>query len=237
MLALVGGRNYGITQLNHAVAQRPTGSIFKPFVYAAAFNTASTARRSPARTSCSHRVTMLERRADHLHATATRSTRPRNFEGEYHGQVTARYALQHSLNIATIDSPRWSASTTWPRWRATPASKSARGTPSVAIGAYDATPLDMAGAYTVFANNGVHIDPWMLATVRNANGDIDRPTTRPTAKQVLDPRVAYLTTNLMENVMNHGTGEPRARTRLHRARRGQDRHQPRRLVRRATPPT
>ena len=50
--------------------------------------------------------------------------------------------------------------------------KSARATPSMAIGSYDATPLDMAGAYTVFANGGVHIDPWMLASVRTPTGDV-----------------------------------------------------------------
>jgi penicillin-binding protein 1B len=60
--------------------------------------------------------------------------------------------------------------------------KNARGTPSVAIGSYDATPLDMAGAYTVFANGGVHLDPWMLASVRTPNGDIVTDYT-PTSKQ------------------------------------------------------
>ena len=50
--------------------------------------------------------------------------------------------------------------------------KNARGTPSVAIGSYDATPLEMAGAYTVFANSGLHLDPWMLASVRTPTGDI-----------------------------------------------------------------
>ncbi|HXR37566.1 MAG TPA: penicillin-binding transpeptidase domain-containing protein, partial [Terracidiphilus sp.] len=83
--------------------------------------------------------------------------------------------------------------------------KNARGTPSVAIGSYDAAPLDMAGAYTIFANNGLHLDPWMLASVRTATGDIVTDYT-PTSKQVLDPRVAYLTTNMLENVINHGTG-------------------------------
>ena len=83
--------------------------------------------------------------------------------------------------------------------------KNARGTPSVAIGSYDATPLDMAGAYTVFANGGVHLDPWMLASVRTPTGDVITDFT-PTSKQVLDPRVAYLTTNLMEGVMNFGYG-------------------------------
>jgi penicillin-binding protein 1B len=75
----------------------------------------------------------------------------------------------------------------------------------VAIGSYDATPLDMAGAYTIFANSGLHLDPWMLASVRSTNGDIINDYT-PTSKQLLDPRVAYLTTDMLENVINHGTG-------------------------------
>ena len=78
--------------------------------------------------------------------------------------------------------------------------KDARGTPSVAIGSYGATPLDMAGAYTTFANGGVHLDPWLMASVRTPSGDVITDFT-PTSKQVLDPRVAYLTTNLMEGVM------------------------------------
>jgi penicillin-binding protein 1B len=84
--------------------------------------------------------------------------------------------------------------------------KSARGTPSMAIGSYDATPLDMAGAYTVFSNGGAHVDPWMLASVRTPTGDIITDYT-PTTRQVLDPRVAYLTTNMLEAVLQgEGTG-------------------------------
>jgi penicillin-binding protein 1B len=62
----------------------------------------------------------------------------------------------------------------------------------------------MAGAYTVFANNGVHLTPWMLASVRNTNGDIVSDFS-PEAKQVMDPRAAYLTQSLLEGVMNYGT--------------------------------
>jgi penicillin-binding protein 1B len=75
----------------------------------------------------------------------------------------------------------------------------------VAIGSYDAEPLDMAGAYTIFANNGVHLEPWMLASIRTSTGDIISDYA-PASKQVLDPRVAYLTTSLMQNVIDHGTG-------------------------------
>ncbi len=107
----------------------------------------------------------------------------------------------------------------------------ARGTPSVAIGTYNATPIDMAGAYTVFANNGVHLKPWMLASVRNANGDIVADYA-PEAKQVLDPRAAFLTQSLLENVMTFGTGAAARAHGFTRPRRRQDRHLPRRLVRR-----
>ncbi len=62
----------------------------------------------------------------------------------------------------------------------------------------------MAGAYSVFANNGVHLTPWMLASVRNTNGDIVSDFS-PEAKQVMDPRAAYLTQSLLEGAINYGT--------------------------------
>ena len=74
----------------------------------------------------------------------------------------------------------------------------------MAIGTYEATPLDMAGVYTTFANYGVHLKPWILASVRNPNGDIVADFA-PEAKQILDPRVAYLTQSLLEGVINRGT--------------------------------
>jgi penicillin-binding protein 1B len=83
--------------------------------------------------------------------------------------------------------------------------KSARGTPAMAIGAYDATPLEMAGAYTIFANGGMRLEPWMLSSVRTNTGDVITDYSHD-SKQILDPRVAYLTVSLMENVINAGTG-------------------------------
>jgi penicillin-binding protein 1B len=65
----------------------------------------------------------------------------------------------------------------------------------------------MAGAYTVFANGGVHIDPWMLASVRTPTGDVIDDYS-PTTRQVLDPRVAFLTTYLMKAVLQGNGGDP-----------------------------
>jgi penicillin-binding protein 1B len=130
---------------------------------------------------------------------------PRNYKDEYHGQVTAMYALAHSLNNATIGLAAQVGFDNVASLARESGVKNARGTPSVAIGSYDATPLDMAGAYTIFANGGLHLDPWLLASVRTPSGDVIDDYS-PTSKQVLDPRVAYLTTNLMEGVMNFGYG-------------------------------
>jgi len=204
VLALVGGRSYGNSQLNHAVAKRPTGSIFKPFVYAAAFATAAEGTVLPGQNKLFSQVTMLSDEQTTYDVGGQEYT-PRNFEGEYHEQVTARYALQKSLNNATIGLAAMVGFDRVAALAREAGVKSARGTPSVAIGSYDAAPLDMAGAYTIFANKGLHLDPWMLASVRTPTGDIITDYT-PTSKQLLDPRVAYLTTDMLENVINHGTG-------------------------------
>ena len=224
VLALVGGRNYGTSQLNHAVSKRPTGSIFKPFVYAAAFATATEGTMLPGQSSLFSPVTMLnDEQTTYGEGTAQEYT-PRNFEGEYHSQVTARYALMRSLNNATISLASMVGFDRVAALARDAGIKSVRGTPSMAIGAYDATPLEMAGAYTVFANRGLHIDPWMLASVRTATGDMITDYT-PASRQVLDPRVAYLTTSLMEAVMNGGTAAGVRGMRIFCSRRGQNRHQ------------
>ena len=204
ILALVGGRNYGSSQLDHAAAERPTGSIFKPFVYAAAYNTSLNGTQlgddgvftALTKLDDDPRPFMFDGKA----------YEPNNFErGEYPGMVTAVEAIAHSLNIATVGLAEEVGYENVAALARSSGIVNARGTPSVAIGAYDATPIDMAGAYTVFANNGVHLKPWMLYSVRNANGDILADFT-PEAKQVLDPRTAFLTQSLMENVMTFGTG-------------------------------
>jgi penicillin-binding protein 1B len=203
VLALVGGRSYGSSQVNHAVAHRPTGSIFKPFVYATAFATAVEGTPLEGQDKVFSQVTMLNDQQT-TYEVGNQEYTPKNFKGEYYGEITARYALMRSDNNATISLAAMVGFDRVAALAREAGIKSARGTPSVAIGSYDATPLDMAGAYTVFANGGMHIDPWMVASVRTSTGDIITDYT-PTTRQVLDPRVAYLTTNMLEAVLNGGT--------------------------------
>jgi penicillin-binding protein 1B len=204
ILALVGGRNYGVSQLDHAVAERPTGSIFKPFVYAAAYNS-SLNGMSLGDGGVFTALTHLNDEATTFTFDNGRQTyTPKNLISGYRGDVIAAYALAHSLNAATVQLGQMVGFDNVAALARESGITSARGTPSVAIGTYVATPIDMAGAYTVFANSGVHLTPWMLASVRNANGDIVSDFS-PEAKQVMDPRAAFLTQSLLEGVMNYGT--------------------------------
>ncbi|HKO19959.1 MAG TPA: transglycosylase domain-containing protein [Acidobacteriaceae bacterium] len=203
ILALVGGRNYGVSQLNHAIAERPTGSIFKPFVYATAYNTSLNGTQFDSN-GVFTAVSLLDDDPRTFMFDGKAYT-PGNFErGEYPGMVTAAQALAHSLNIATIGLAERIGYENVAALAKSAGITSVRATPSMAIGTYSATPIDMAGAYTVFANGGVHEQPWLLASVRNANGDVVADFA-PTGKQVLDPRTAYLTQSLMENAMVFGT--------------------------------
>ncbi len=207
VLALVGGRNYGQSQLNHAVSHRPTGSIFKPFVYAAAFNSslAGTQLTTPDGVSAVFTPAMVLPNELQDFAFAGGTYSPRNFHRNSQDELTAQAALKTSANNATVALAQMVGFGNVTALAHDAGIASVRATPAIALGAYDATPLDMAGAYTVFANNGNAIKPWMLASIRSANGDPVQDFSAQT-HPVLDPRVAYLTTNMMEAVLNSGTG-------------------------------
>jgi penicillin-binding protein 1B len=220
VLALVGGRNYGMSQLDHAIAKRPTGSIFKPFVYAAAINTAVTGQTMFANTSTDPNTGVVNN-TDGVFTPASliddaqvsiaiggdQVYEPRNYHENFHGEVTARYALAESLNNATV---RLAQEVGFERVAALAKAAgitSVRATPAIALGAYDATPIEMSGAYTVFANGGTRMAPIMVKSVRDARGAV-LDNYHSDSKTVLDPRVAYVMTTMMEAVINGGTGYP-----------------------------
>jgi penicillin-binding protein 1B len=199
VLALVGGRNYAMSQLNHALAKRPTGSIFKPFVYAAAMNTGvdgSATVITPASTVVDEPSSF---------AYGDQIYEPRNYKEEYHGEVSLRYALAMSLNNATVKVAEEVGYDKVADLARSAGIASVKATPAMALGSYDATPLDMAGAYTSFANNGFRVSPILVNSLRNSKGDViaNFSTDR---KPVLDPRVAYVMTSMMEGVVNNGLG-------------------------------
>jgi penicillin-binding protein 1B len=225
VLALVGGRNYGFSQLDHAVAKRPTGSIFKPFVYAAAINTAITGQvvsvgHTDPETGGNAPPTIDTSGAPGIFTPATlvddsqvsiaykdEVYEPRNYHEAFHGEVTARYALAMSLNNATVRVAQGVGFGAVASLAKAAGITGVKATPAIALGAYDASPLEMSGAYTVFSNAGARVSPLMLKSVRDARGGVLNDY-HSDSKGILDPRVAYVMTTMMQSVIDSGTGYP-----------------------------
>jgi len=198
--ALVGGRDYGVSQLNHTLARRQPGSSFKPFVYAAALSSGVDGSQ-PLVTTASILVDEPT-----TFQFGDLPYEPENYKQEYHGPVTVRQALAHSLNVATV---RLAEMVGYDKVRnlavAAGMNKDLLATPAIALGAYVATPLEVAGAYTIFANEGRYVAPRFILAVKDTSGDTlwrSPIETRP----VLDPRVSYLMVNLLQSVIDSGTG-------------------------------
>ena len=186
--AIIGSRDYARSQLNRIFAKRPPGSVFKPFVYAAAMNTgieggsqvftpASTVDDSPA-----------------VFRAGKQTYQPSNFKKELFGTLTYRQALAKSDNIAAVKVAQLVGfDQVVSMARRSGLNDEIRPTPSVALGTYAVTPLEIAGAYTSFANGGTWVKPQIL---HNEGAE---------THQAMDPRVAYLMVNMMEEVMRSGT--------------------------------
>jgi len=198
--ALIGGRDYGTSQLNHAIARRQPGSVFKPFVYAAAFTNAVDGVQ-PIITP----VTTVDDEPTTFQFEGQEYT-PNNYGERFMGRVTIRDALTNSLNVATVKVAELIGyGRVVQIARQMGLGNNIRATPAVALGAYEMTPVEVAAGYTAFGQGGMRAEPEFLREVVSANGTMLEKVT-PQTHQVLDPRVAYLVTSVMKDVLNRGTG-------------------------------
>ncbi len=199
--ALIGGRNYGLSQLNRALARRPPGSVFKPFVYTAALNTGL---EDP-----SNALTPVSSFVDEpktFYYDTSKTYEPSNFHQAFYGNVTMRAALIKSLNIPTVEiAEKVGYRTVLDLARRAGLTMDAYATPAIALGSVGVTPVEIAGAYTIFANKGVYEQPSYITEIRDQRGSqiYSNPGEQ---RRVIDPRVAYMMTNLMEDVLRSGTG-------------------------------
>jgi penicillin-binding protein 1B len=135
-----------------------------------------------------------------------RTYEPNNYHEEYRGTVTLRTALQHSLNVPTIKIAEMigfdRVATLAKRLGL---NAKIKGYPSIALGAFEVTPIEMAGAYTAFANGGRRMQPHALLRVTSADGSTNKPY-KYEPQEVMRPELAYLMTYLMQGVINSGTG-------------------------------
>jgi penicillin-binding protein 1B len=194
VLAMVGGRSYGDSQLNRATdAQRQPGSVFKPFVYAAALESGlsplSMYRDAPQEFS-------YDRRARY---------RPANYGGGYSMQdVTMRTALVKSLNVVTVDVAMNTGLERVARLAEGFGLPKPEPYPALALGTTEATPLKLAAAYTAFANLGQRVEPRAIAHAVNADGEVVMGEARQ-GRQVVKPTTAYMITDMLRDVIDHGT--------------------------------
>ncbi len=200
--ALVGGRNYTASQLNRSLARRQPGSAFKPFVYAAALSTPLANRPGPAWTPLSK---IYDDPTTFVYDGGY-SYQPANFNDAYYGLVTLRYALTRSLNVSTVKIAQMVGyDAVVDLARQAGMNLRIQPTPAVALGAYEVTPLEIAGAWTIFANGGVRQDPYLIRMVQDRSSAV-LERAEPRGIPVLDSRVAFLMTNLLEGVIQQGTG-------------------------------
>ena len=198
--ALIGGRNYGMSQLNRILAKRQPGSSFKPFVYTAALNTALSGGGqviTPASIIDDEQTTFW---------FDGKPYEPSNFEHKFYGNVTLRDALAHSLNVATVKvAEETGYGAVVDLARRAGLNLEIQPTPAVALGAYEVTPLEIAGAYTIFVNHGIYSKPSFISNIANDRGS-QIFASEPEHRNVLDPRVAFLMDQLLEEVVRSGTG-------------------------------
>jgi penicillin-binding protein 1B len=198
--AVIGGRDYGQSQLNHALAHRQPGSVFKPFVYAAAFANA-VGNVQPVITP----ATTVDDEPTTFEFDGKEYT-PNNYGEKFMGHVTVREALTNSLNVATVKVAELIGyGRVVQIARQMGLGTNIQPTPAVALGAYEMTPVDVAAGYTAFATMGTRAEPEFLHRVVRADGSTLEQYT-PETRSVLDPRVAYLVDSVLQDVLNRGTG-------------------------------
>jgi penicillin-binding protein 1B len=224
--AIVGGRDYGGSQLNRALAKRQPGSTFKPFVYAAAIDTALDRERAMM-IGRGHGASLPDyAKATYPPPPAVLTTssivndvptafefdeiqppyKPSNHLDKFYGQISLRYALMRSINVATVKVGEMAGY----QRVADLAERVEMGEnvdpfPSLLLGAYEVTPLDVAAAYSAFVNKGVRAEPRFVQYVRTDQGDTLFQSELE-QRDVMDTRVAYIVTHMMRDVIRYGSG-------------------------------
>ncbi len=204
IVAMVGGRDYGKSQLNRVTdAYRQPGSSFKPFVYATALNTAY----DPVPRVITAATTYVDEPKTFTYDNQEYS--PGNFGDKYsHAPVTLRDGLVHSLNVVTVDV---AMEVTIGRVMNLAAKaglpKPAHAYPAMALGTSEATPLQVASAYTAFATLGTRTTPIAINRITTGTG-VTIAALTPQKNEVFHPDVAYVMTSFMKDVVNRGTAAP-----------------------------
>jgi penicillin-binding protein 1A len=199
--ALVGGFDFDKNKFNHAAqAWRQPGSSLKPFIYSAALEKGFTA------------ATVINDAPLFFNAGVTggQPWEPKNYDGKYDGPMTMRTGLSKSKNMVSIRVLQAVGPKTAQEWL-TKFGFEAEKHPAyltMALGAGSVTPLQMASAYSVFANGGYRVNPWLIARVTDHKGRVISENPPPVASDLpraIDARNAFIMDNLLQEVTRSGT--------------------------------
>lgn len=193
--AMVGGRDFGDSKFNRATqARRQPGSVFKPFVYAAAVASGIPASR-----------VMLDAPVNLYMPDGTRWS-PRNYTNDFRGEMTLRNALTASINVIAVKLGMEVGLETVAQYaRRMGISGDIPRVPSLPIGVPDVLPIDVAEAYTTFANLGEKVEPRPVLRVEDAEGSVVW-SMEVERERVLDEKVGYVLVDMMKDVVNAGSG-------------------------------
>jgi penicillin-binding protein 1B len=198
ILAMIGGRSYNQSQFNRAIAaRRQPGSIFKPFVFLAAFELAAEDGRTdltPAALTVDEPTTF---------SFDDQVWEPRNYD-EYDGEITWRRALAMSRNLGTIHvGEEIGFERVAALWRRVGVGAQPKAVPAITLGVFELTPFEVAQAYTLFVNDG-RVRP-LTAIQRIATPDGEQRSRNPAPRRAARADTTFLVTNMMRSVINEGT--------------------------------
>jgi penicillin-binding protein 1B len=206
VLALVGGRNHGRSQFNRAVrARRSPGSTFKPFVFLAGLERAQREPEFDFTVATVFDDAPLELKA------GGKLWRPANYDRRFRGAVPARQAVEQSINVPTVRAAMHAGlDNVVAVAKRCGIDSELLAIPSLALGAEEVTPLELATAYATLANGGRRVRPHGLESLIDKNGiPYDLPSHAP--EPVLEPQLAYLMTDVLEGVFERGTARSAAK--------------------------
>ncbi len=196
--ALVGGRDYSESQFNRAIqAKRQPGSAFKPFVYLTALD--------PRRSDTFYTPASIMEDTSFTVKSGGEDWTPKNYDKEEHGQVTLRKALEKSYNIvASKVAINAGLENVVQTAKQAGIESNIDAVPSLALGAFEVSPMELAAAYTIFPNGGILAQPISIMHVVTEKGEVlEKETVK--MKRVFDAGPVYLTTSLMKGVVDRGT--------------------------------
>ncbi|TXH59544.1 MAG: PBP1A family penicillin-binding protein [Bacteroidia bacterium] len=208
--ALIGGFDFSKNNFNHITqANRQPGSSFKPFIYSAGLNSGLEAS-----------TIFDDSPVCFPNGNSGETWCPKNDEDNFLGPVSLREALTLSLNVVTAKlinqiTPQYALNYVT---RFGFSTNQFQPYLTMGLGAFEVTPLQMARAYAVFANGGYLIQPYIIKTITDNNGNILAKTNPITAKSTppsIDPQNAFVINSILEDVVRYGTGA-RAYRALHR---------------------